>query len=366
MMDPKDDPDYMVRFRHEYAHWVWSRMYGSAPSLFHEGLATYAEKMSVPGADIHEFLDSGLSVDEIPALKEIAFNEGFWKHDHEKVAVRVLNQDASMFTLNSIGLTKKQKEIIEVEVTKPSGMILMCGPTGSGKTTTLYAMLNSIDFFQRNVVTVEDPVEYVMPNMSQIEVNTKAGITFGKSLRSILRQDPDVICIGEIRDEETAKIALQASQTGHLVLATIHSNSSASALVRLLDLGISPMLLSSGMSLIVSQRLVRKLCKYCREQAQLAPNQIRYFQKKKINYANIMQAVGCEHCHNTGYYDRIAVYDLLALDDTLKASISDGTLSIPRLRKEGDIRGKSNLQKQGFLNVVTGVTSLKELDRALG
>ena len=284
----------------------------------------------------------------------------------EKLSIRVLNQDASIFTLDSIGLMEKQKAIIEAAIVKPSGMILMCGPTGSGKTTTLYAMLNSIDFYTRNVITVEDPIEYVLPNTSQIEVNPKADITFANSLRSILRQDPDVICVGEIRDEETAAIALQASQTGHLVLATLHSDSSASAMIRLLDLGVTPLLMSSGLSLIVSQRLVRKLCKYCKMPAQLSQAQIREFEKKKINYTNIFQAVGCDRCHQTGYYGRTAIYDLLTLDDTLKAAIANNAISIVALRKEGDQRGKSNLQKQGLLKVVSGVTSIEELTRVAG
>ena len=150
------------------------------------------------------------------------------------------------------------------QIAKPAGMILICGPTGSGKTTTMYAMLNEIDRFTRNVITVEDPIEAVLPQASQIEINPKADITFAKALRSVLRQDPDVICVGEIRDEETAEIALRAAQTGHLVLATIHCDSNATALIRLLDLGVSPLLLSGGLSLVMSQRLLRCLCEHCK------------------------------------------------------------------------------------------------------
>jgi len=284
----------------------------------------------------------------------------------EKLSVRVLNQNAGMFTLTSIGLLEKQRTIVEDAIGKPSGMILMCGPTGSGKTTTLYAMLNQIDLFTRNVITVEDPIEYVLPNASQIEVNPKADITFAKSLRSILRQDPDVICVGEIRDEETAGIALQASQTGHLVLATVHSNSTASALIRLLDLGVTPLLLSSGLSIIISQRLVRQLCRNCKIPAELSRSQMYDFQKRKINYSGMFQAKGCDQCHRTGYYERTAIFDILVLDNKLKASIANNTLSITQLRKEGDQRGRSNLQKQGLRKAVSGVTSLEELKRVVG
>jgi type II secretory ATPase GspE/PulE/Tfp pilus assembly ATPase PilB-like protein len=284
----------------------------------------------------------------------------------EKLSIRILNQNVNRFRLDNIGLTQKQAAIIKNVIKKPSGMVLMCGPTGSGKTTTLYSMLNEIDFNQRNVITVEDPIEYVLPQASQIEVNPKADITFAKSLRSILRQDPDVICVGEIRDEDTAAIALRASQTGHLVLATIHSNSNAATIVRLIDLGISPLLIATGLSMLISQRLVRKLCDNCKQQAKLSQAQILNFKKKKINYLNIHEAVGCEQCHGTGYLGRVAICDILDLDDNLRTLIANEKLDISQLRKSGDEKGKSNLQKQGLKQVVCGMTSLDELKRVLG
>jgi len=264
----------------------------------------------------------------------------------EKLSIRVLCQDAGMFTLNNVGLPEKQRTIIKAAIAKPSGMILMCGPTGSGKTTTLYAMLNEIDLFTRNVITVEDPIEYVLPNASQIEVNPKADITFAKTLRSILRQDPDVICVGEIRDEETAGTALRAAQTGHLVLATIHSESNASALIRLLDLGVTPL--------------------DCKVPAEISKSQMYDFRRRGINHRKMFQSNGCERCHETGYYGRTAIFDILVLDNKLKASIANNELSIVQLRTEGDKRGKSNLQKQGLKKVVSGITSLEELKRVVG
>jgi len=245
-------------------------------------------------------------------------------------------------------------------------MILMCGPTGSGKTTSLYAMLNEIDLYTRNVITVEDPIECVLPHASQIEVNPKAGITFAKSLRSILRQDPDVISVGEIRDEETAEIALRASQTGHLVLATIHSYSNESAMVRLLDLGVTEVLLSSGLDLVISQRLLRRLCSDCKKPAQLTKNQIADFRRKKIDYKHLFRAEGCELCHGTGYRGRTAIFDILVVDNELKASIVSSDSWITELRKAGDEQGKSNLRKQGLKMVLSGVTSLEELKRVIG
>ncbi|MBN2456035.1 MAG: type II/IV secretion system protein [Sedimentisphaerales bacterium] len=284
----------------------------------------------------------------------------------EKLSVRVLNQNAGQFTLDSIGLAEKQKLVFKNAIAKPAGMILLCGPTGSGKTTTLYAMLNEIDLFTRNVITVEDPIEYVLSNASQIEVNPKADITFAKTLRSILRQDPDVICVGEIRDEETAGIALRASQTGHLVLATVHSESNASALVRLLDLGITPMLLSSGLSLIATQRLFRRLCNNCKMPAELGQTQIHDLRRRGINVRNIYQAQGCQMCYETGYYGRTAIFDILVIDDKLKDIIANQQLSLTVLRKDGDKKGKSNLYKQGLKKVVSGMTSFEELKRVVG
>jgi len=284
----------------------------------------------------------------------------------EKLSIRVLNQNAEVFTLDNIGLSEKQRSVIEEAILKPSGMILMCGPTGSGKTTSMYAMLNRIDLSTRNVITVEDPIEYVLPKASQIEVNPKAGITFAKALRSILRQDPDVICVGEIRDEETASIALRASQTGHLVFATIHSTSSASSLVRLLDLGVPPVLMASGISIVISQRLLRRLCPNCKEPAELSPSQIHNFHKKGINCRKIFQAKGCRECHGTGYRGRIAIFDILVLTDSLKTSIANNELLITELRRNGDKKGRSNLQKQGLKIVVSGTTSFEELKRVVG
>ncbi len=284
----------------------------------------------------------------------------------EKLSIRVLNQRAGQLKISDLGFSEKQYAVLAASIKKPSGMILICGPTGSGKTTSLYAMLNEIDFYTRNVITVEDPIECELTNISQIEINPKADITFAKSLRSILRQDPDIICVGEIRDEETAGIGLRAAQTGHLVLATLHSETNASSMIRLMDLNVSPLLLASGLSLIISQRLVRKLCDQCKEPANLSPAQIRDFHRKKINCNGMNEPTGCEYCHDTGYKGRIGIYDFLIVDDKLKALISKQQLSADMLRNEGDKKGRSNLYKQGLRLVVSGITSFDELKRVVG
>ncbi len=284
----------------------------------------------------------------------------------EKLSIRILNQNAGTFKLSDVGLTNQQYSTIKSAINKPSGMVLVCGPTGSGKTTTMYATLNLIDRFTRNVITVEDPIESVLPHASQIEINPKADITFAKALRSILRQDPDVICVGEIRDEETAEIALRAAQTGHLVLATIHCDSNATALVRLLDLGVSSLLMSSGLSLLISQRLLRLLCKHCKQPAQLTPALIQEFQTKGIDYSNICEAVGCKYCAGTGYWGRTAILDLLVVTDQLKADIANNKALIAELKTEGIRKDKSNLKKEALRKVISGITSLHELKRVVG
>ncbi len=284
----------------------------------------------------------------------------------EKLSLRVLNKNAGTVTLEELGISSKQRAIMEEAMHKPSGMILVCGPTGSGKTTTMYAMLGLIDRFTRNVITVEDPIEAVLPESSQIEINAKAGITFAKTLRSILRQDPDVISVGEIRDEETAEIALRASQTGHLVLATLHCDSNATAMIRLLDLGVSPLLVSSGLSLLVSQRLLRCLCEHCRQPAELSDSQITLFNRKGIDPSGVFEASQCKRCEQTGYFNRTAICDILVVDDKIKAHIARGEAFLAHMRTNGTKKGQSSLRKQGLKKVVTGVTSLSELKRVVG
>jgi len=284
----------------------------------------------------------------------------------EKLAIRVLNRSASAFTLGEMGLPKKQYSIIKSTLARPSGMVLLCGPTGSGKTTTMYAMLNEIDRTTHNVITVEDPVEAVLSEASQIEINVKADITFAKALRNILRQDPDVICVGEIRDEETAEIALRASQTGHLVLATVHCDSNATALIRLLDLGVSPLLLSSGLSLLVSQRLLRRLCEHCKKPAGLSPGLISEFTEKHIDHSKMFEAAGCRHCNGTGYLGRMAICDTLVVSDELRADIAENRAVVSDLRTQGKRRDRTKLRQEGLRRVAAGLTSLEEIKRVVG
>ncbi len=281
----------------------------------------------------------------------------------EKLSLRVLNQATGMLRLDQIGLSEESYRIVCNAVDQSQGMVVVCGPTGSGKTTSLYAMLNNLDFYARNIITVEDPIEYVLPNASQIEVNPRANITFANSLRNILRQDPDVICVGEIRDSETAGMAVQAAHTGHLVLATLHSSSNMATLARMIDLGIKPLMLASALNVIISQRLVRKLCENCKDPAELTDAHVASFQKQGIDPSRIMQANGCKKCNHTGFYGRVAIVDVLHLDDNIKGLLANDKLSIGDLKKSGDERGRNTLRVEGIRKVVEGITTLEEVKR---
>ncbi|HSV26766.1 MAG TPA: GspE/PulE family protein, partial [Sedimentisphaerales bacterium] len=281
----------------------------------------------------------------------------------EKLSLRVLGQNTELLNLKNIGLAGATLQAVEEAVARPSGMIIVCGPTGSGKTTTLYAILNSIDFFSRNVVTVEDPVEYILPNTSQIEVNVKADITFAKALRSILRQDPDVIVVGEIRDEETAAIAIKAAETGHLVIATMHSGSNSASVVRLMDLGIKPLLVTAAVQLLVSQRLVRKLCDQCKKPAELKEAQKQALVQQGLDPSNVCVAVGCDDCDSTGYSGRMSIFDIMPMTNKLKSIITDPNLSMTDLENTGNVKCKSNLRREGLIKVAAGLTTLEEVKR---
>ena len=281
----------------------------------------------------------------------------------EKLSVRVLSQATMQITLADLGMDEKYQRLVKDAITHQSGMILVCGPTGSGKSTTMQAMLREIDFYTRNVITIEDPIEYVLPKASQIEINPKAGITFASTLRSVLRQNPDVIFVGEIRDEETASTALGASQTGHLDFTTLHSSSNAAAVVRLMDLGVKPLLVSSAIDLIISQRLVRKLCPECKVAENLNDAQLEKFRVKNVDINKIMRPTGCRHCGDTGYKGRTAIFDIMVLDDDVKAQILSPGFSVSKFKNVGDEQYRTNLKKQALKLALEGITSLEEVKR---
>jgi general secretion pathway protein E len=264
----------------------------------------------------------------------------------ERAVLRLLDKGEAKFSLESLGMDGDVLEQFNNLVQQPHGIVLVTGPTGSGKTTTLYASLTRLDTRTSNVLTVEDPVEYELPGIGQTQVNPKIDLTFAKALRAILRQDPDVVMIGEIRDFETAQIAIQASLTGHLVLATVHTNDAPSTVARLIDMGVEPFLLSSSLLGVLAQRLVRKLCEYC----------------KREDEHHRWHPVGCEHCVNSGYKGRTGVYELMVVNDAVQALIH-GRASESDVTKAAIANGMRSMREDGERLVVEGITSLEEVVR---
>lgn len=277
----------------------------------------------------------------------------------ERIVLRILEKDSKRLNLSGLGMAEKTLQQIDALVHQPHGIFLVTGPTGSGKTTTLYSAISRLDFSVLNIMTVEDPIEYDLPDISQTQVNAKIDMSFAKSLRSILRQDPDVIMIGEIRDVETAQIAVQSSLTGHLVLATLHTNDAISAVTRLVDMGVEPFLLASSLSGVLAQRLVRCLCISCRkayepDQAELA------LLKSHTPPKHIYRAVGCEACRGSGYKGRIGIYELLVIDDEIRRLIHDRN-SEQLMRSYTNSKGMLDLRQDGMRWVESGMTTLEEL-----
>jgi general secretion pathway protein E len=280
----------------------------------------------------------------------------------ERVVMRLLDKQAGRLTLSAIGMGPDMLAILDALIRQPHGILLVTGPTGSGKTTTLYAALSQLDTKSHNIMTVEDPIEYDLDGIGQTQVNPKTDLTFARALRAILRQDPDIIMIGEIRDLETAQIAVQATLTGHLVLATLHTNDSVGAVTRLVDMGIEPFLVASTMIGALAQRLVRRLCPQCRRPhvpnpAERALLQIGPNDKRTINLPG-----ACAACANSGYQGRTGVFELLTVDDQLRTLIHDG-VSEERLREHGQKHGMRSIREDGLRWVLEGETSLDEVLR---
>jgi type II secretory ATPase GspE/PulE/Tfp pilus assembly ATPase PilB-like protein len=297
----------------------------------------------------------------------------------EKMVMRVFDRAQQILDLTRLGMRERIHEQVRALVTQPHGMFIVCGPTGAGKSTTLYASLNEIDRFQKNVTTIENPVECQVANVTQIEVNIKAGKTFASELRSMLRQDPDVIMIGEVRDQETAEIACQAAQTGHMVFTTIHANDTVTALVRLLDLGVQPATMASAISAVLGQRLVRLLCPKCKvryrpnpemlRKANLPADKIKYFYRppdpgelRQDGQSSDERTSVCKHCGGTGYYGRTGIFELLVVNDRIRELIRENP-NVNALKQEAVKNGMQYLQEDGLRQVIQGKTSIQELLR---
>lgn len=307
--------------------------------------------------------------------------------DGEKIVMRLLDESSKGLTLEKMGLAPQMLEIVHREINKPNGMILVTGPTGSGKTTTLYTVMDILNTADVNISTVEDPVEYRMPRVNQTQINPKIGMTFAAALRALLRQDPDIIMVGEIRDEETLEIAMHAAMTGHLVLSTLHTNSAAATLPRMLDMGAEPFLIASTVNVIIAQRLVRRLCPECRITYTLDKKEIESLAKsydidtiftflkndpvgkkytenaKGWEDVTLYKQGGCDQCGGEGYRGRSGVYEVLAMDTDIRKLVTQSATS-EELEKKAHENGMVTMVEDGFLKAVQGATSLEEVMRA--
>ena len=279
----------------------------------------------------------------------------------ERIVMRLLDKQAGRLGLAQLGLADRDLRTLRNIISKPHGIILVTGPTGSGKTTTLYGALSDLNETSRNILTVEDPVEYSLPGIGQTQVNTKVDMTFAKGLRAILRQDPDVVMIGEIRDLETVEIAIQASLTGHLVLSTLHTNTAVGAITRLQDMGVEPFLLSSSMVGVIAQRLVRVLCDDCKTAAPADASECEVLGADPANPPVIYHAKGCEKCNQLGYRGRQGIYEIIEVDEQMKTLIHDKA-GEQELEEHARASGPS-IRQDGIRKVLTGSTTIEELLR---
>jgi general secretion pathway protein E len=282
----------------------------------------------------------------------------------ERVVMRLLNKSGYFLEFSQFGLSEKNYSLINKIIRQNNGIVLVTGPTGSGKTTSLYAALSEINSTDKNIITIEDPVEYNLKGIGQIQVNEKTGVTFAKGLRSIVRQDPDIVLIGEIRDIETAEIAIQSALTGHLVFSTLHTNDSAGAITRLVDLGVEPYLISSSVNTVIAQRLVRVLCNECKEKFQLESSHINALNGTREEYLGkyVYKPRGCSKCFNTGYSGRQAIFEIMVMDDVLKTLVLE-TSDSNQIRSAALKTSMKTLRQDGMSKVLKGITSIGEVLR---
>ncbi len=306
--------------------------------------------------------------------------------DGEKIVMRLLDESSKGLTLEKMGFAGVPLEIVHREIKKPNGMVLVTGPTGSGKTTTLYTVMDILNTNEVNISTVEDPVEYRMPRVNQTQVNTKIGMTFAAALRALLRQDPDIVMVGEIRDEETLEIALHAAMTGHLVLSTLHTNSAAAAIPRMIDMGAEPFLIASTTNVVIAQRLVRRLCAECREEYHMKKAEVTTLGKTfnleeimmslkkesqmKEKLANVsdwesipfFRAKGCDQCGGEGYRGRVGIYEVFEMTSDIRRLVMESATS-EMLEKAARDAGMLTMVEDGFLKAILGATSVEEILR---
>jgi type IV pilus assembly protein PilB len=296
----------------------------------------------------------GLSVDLRVSILPIVHGE--------KIVIRILLKNVDLLNKEKLGMSEWDMKKLDTIIKSPYGIILVTGPTGSGKSTTLYTVLSELNKPDINIVTVEDPVEYMMEGINQVNVNNKAGLGFAEGLRSILRQDPDIVMIGEVRDTETAQIAVRAAITGHLVLSTIHTNDAASAVVRLMDMGVDAYLIASAISGVVAQRLVKKLCPKCKEKYLASDYEKNLLEIDKQEEVNIYKPTGCNHCGFSGFVGRTGIYEVMTINDNIKEAIQKGA-DMKRINNLNQENGIRTLKDSCVDLVLRGVTSIQELNK---
>ncbi len=311
------------------------------------------------GAFSYNFLNEGFDL----RVSTLPTNFG------ENIVMRLLGKNTSLFNLTNLGLKESYVKKVERYFLKPYGIVLIVGPTGSGKTTTLYSALRKINSLKKNVLTIEDPIEYKFSFIRQTQLNVKAGYTFDAAIRSFMRQDPDVMLVGEIRDEETAELAIRASITGHLVLSTLHTNDAVGTIPRLADMKIPPYLIGSGLLAVIAQRLVRKLCEHCKEPVEMSQEEIlsQGVSQELLNEHpeyTVYKSVGCKHCRHTGYNGRAAIVEILEVDTQIESLIASGA-STMEIQEQAFRNGMVLLKDDGFEKVLSGITTFEEIARVV-
>ncbi len=342
--------DGMLQFRHSYPPDLAPGVVSSLKVLAGEDMA---ERRRSQDGSFGAILD-GRSIDFRTATTGTSHGE--------KMVVRILDKKAQLRNLENLGMRKGTFRKLKSLVERPSGMLMACGPTGSGKSTTLYAALQEVDTIARNVITIEDPIEYQLDNITQLNINERAGITFAKLLRNTLRQDPDILMVGEIRDKDTAEIAMQAALTGHFVYTTVHANDTVSSIFRLLDLSVKPYLIASSVSAILAQRLVRTLCTNCKVAREPTEEELENLPIDRSKVDKLYDPVGCDECFGTGYRGRTGVFELLEFNEELQDLVQDEP-SIPQIKNAAKKAGLVSLRQDALVKALQGVTSLQEAIR---
>jgi type IV pilus assembly protein PilB len=285
----------------------------------------------------------------------------------EKIVCRILDKTSILISLVKLGFTPETLARLEELIIQPNGMVLSTGPTGSGKTTTQYGVLNKINSVEKNIITIEDPVEYQLSGISQVQVHTKAGLTFGTALRSFLRQDPDIIMVGEMRDLETAEIAVEAALTGHLVLSTLHTNNAPSAVIRMWDMGVEPYLISATVIGVLAQRLARKVCENCKEPYQIRASELRvlgYEPQDRNEILTLSKGRGCETCRHTGYKGRLGIFELMVMNDEI-AELVGRRAPLADIREASKANGMKDLRADGLEKILAGITTPEEIKKVV-